>query len=54
MRSERSRPTWNRKGTGSEDVDWIQIPQDVVQRQALVNTAMNHRVPQKARNLLSS
>jgi hypothetical protein len=30
---------------GSEDVEWSQGIQDRVQRRALVNTAMNLRVP---------
>jgi hypothetical protein len=32
------------KDTGREVVDWIRLAQDRVQRRALVDTVMNHRV----------
>jgi len=38
----------------SIDRDWIHLDQDRDQSCALVNTIMNHRVPQKAGNLLTS
>jgi len=37
------------KETGYEDVDWIHLAQDGDQLQALVNTVMNIRFSQKAR-----
>jgi hypothetical protein len=39
---------------GWEDVDWIHLVEDRDQWRALVNTIMNHRVPRKAGNFLTS
>jgi hypothetical protein len=33
------------KDTGVDGVNWIQLPQNMVQRRAFVNTVMNLRVP---------
>jgi hypothetical protein len=35
----------NNKEIGREDVDWFHLAQERIQRQALVNTAMNVHVP---------
>jgi hypothetical protein len=37
-----------------DGMDWIDMAQDRDQWRALVNTVMNHRVPQNAGNFLSS
>jgi hypothetical protein len=39
---------------GWEGVDWMHLAQDRDQWQAVVNTVMNLRVPQKAENFLTS
>jgi hypothetical protein len=39
---------------GSESVDWMHLSHDRDQLQALVNTVMNLRFPQKAGNFLTS
>jgi hypothetical protein len=40
--------------TGREGVDWIHLAQDRDQWQVVVNTVMNLRIPEKARNFLTS
>jgi hypothetical protein len=40
--------------TGWEGVDWMHLTQDRDQCRAVVNTVMNHRVPQKAGISLTS
>jgi hypothetical protein len=39
---------------GWQGMDWMQLAQDRDQWRALMNTVMNHRVPQKAENFLTS
>jgi hypothetical protein len=38
---------------GWDGMDWIDVAQDKDQWRALVNTVMNHRVPQNAGKVLS-
>jgi len=40
--------------TGWEGVDWIHLAQDRDQWRVVVNTVMNLRIPEKARNFLTS
>jgi hypothetical protein len=46
--------TTNPKETGYESVDWVHLAQDKGQGRVFVNTVMDLRVPEKARNLLTS
>jgi hypothetical protein len=39
---------------GREGVEWIQLAEGRDQWRVVVNTVMNHRVPQKARNFSTS
>jgi hypothetical protein len=39
---------------GSGDVSWIHPAQDMIQWQALVNSVMNLRAPEKTGNFLTS
>ena len=39
---------------GFEGIDWIDLAQDRDKRRGLINTVMNFRVPQIARNFLTS
>jgi len=43
---------YNGKETGCEDIDWINLAQDRVQRRASVKTVMNLRVIQNTRNFV--
>jgi hypothetical protein len=46
--------TINRRGTGCEGVNWMNLTQDRDQWRAVVNTVMNLRVTEKGRNFLNS
>jgi hypothetical protein len=43
----------DRREIGWDRMDWIDLAQDRDQWKALVNTIMNFRIPQQARNFLS-
>lgn len=42
------------KETGSDDVDWIHMAQDVVHRWAVVTTVLGTMMPLKSWNFLTS
>jgi hypothetical protein len=42
------------QGKGWEDVNWIKLAQDIIQRLALLSMIINFRFPWKERNVLSS
>ena len=42
------------KYVGQEGVDWIDLAQDKEKRRARLNTAMSLRIPNNARNFLTS